>query len=78
MLEKSDECVAKGIRHPRGDGLCKCNTGRHGTRHAQRELGLPWEGRSARLNRCRVECGLWKIRSANMDYGVLLGFTIQS
>jgi hypothetical protein len=23
MLEKSDECAAKGIGHPRGDGPCR-------------------------------------------------------
>jgi hypothetical protein len=40
----------KGIGYPRDDGLCRCDTGRHGTRHSQRELGFPWEGRSANMD----------------------------
>jgi hypothetical protein len=72
MLEKSDECVTKEIGHPGGDGLCRCNTGRHGTRHSRRELGLPWEGRPVRLNRCTVEYGFCKIRSASMTFELSL------
>ena len=35
MLEKVDERVTEGIRHPRGNGPRRCDIGRHDTRHSE-------------------------------------------
>jgi hypothetical protein len=35
MLEKVDERVTEGIRHPRGNGPRRCDIGRYDTRHSE-------------------------------------------